>query len=733
MGTGIYSIGVSGMSAAQLGLLTTEHNIANANTPGFSRQRTIQSTNVPLLTGAGFVGQGVHVSTIERAYNELLVGQVNQAQAGVSEVNALSAQLSQIDNLLADSSAGLSPALQDFFKGVQQLAANPSSAPARQAMVSSAQELTSRFQSLNNSLSQLYDGVNTQLVSAVGTINSYAQQIAQLNQRIVVAQSAGNQPANDLLDQRDQLIADLNQQIGVTTTTNSDGSLNVYIGTGQQLVVGNLASTLVAQPSVTDPGRYAVGLKNVGGVQELPESLLTGGTVAGLLRFRSESLDGAFNALGQVAASVALTVNAQHALGQDQLGNVAGDASFQSNFFNLASPTVLRSSTNTGNAVVQASFVSPPPINGYYTLSLDGTGTNYTLTRQSDGKQWTSSSLATLGSTVSAAEGFTLDLTNVSLSAGGATAVQSPAASGANFYTKLGASDYRLGYDGTNYTLTRLSDNRQWSATSVGALSSTVAASEGFAISLASGSLQAGDSFTIQPTRGLAANISVNSNIVADPRLVAAAMPFRTRAGTANTGNAQISAGVSTLGFSGAAIGSPITLTYGGGNLSGFPATAKISVTANGTTTVYDGPTVPFVAGAQYAVNGMSFQLSGAPNPGDTFVIERNLAGVSDGRNILTIGKLQTQNTMAGSTATYQATYAQLVASAGNQMRQAQVTGQAQQSLLDQAKSARESFSGVNLDEEAANLIRYQQAYQAAAKMLEVGTKLFDTLLSIAG
>lgn len=731
MGTGIYSIGVTGMSAAQLGLLTTEHNIANVNTPGFNRQRTIQSTNVPVPSGAGFIGQGVHVSTIERAYNNLLVNQVNQAQSGVSELDAFSAQLSQIDNLLADPSAGLSPALQDFFKGIQQVAANPSSLPARQSMVSSAQALTARFQSIGDRFSQLYDGVNNQLGSAVGTINSYAQQIAQLNQRIVVAQSAGNQPANDLLDQRDQLVAELNQQIGVTTTTNTDGTFNVFIGTGQQLVVGGQAMTLTAQPSVADPTRFTVGLKNVGGVQELPESLLTGGTVGGLLRFRSGSLDGAFNALGQVAASLALTVNAQHSLGQDLLGNVSDDPNFKANFFNLAPPAVLRSTSNTGNAVVQASFVSPPPIKGYYTLSLDGTGTNYTLTRQSDGQQWTSTSLATLGTTVSEAEGFTLDLTSVSLAAGGSTAVQSPAASGANFYTTLGASDYQLSYDGTNYRMLRLSDNRQWSATSLSALSATIGGSEGFTFSLASGALQAGDNFTIEPTRGAAGGLSVNSSIAADPRLLAAAMPFRTRSGTANTGNAQISAGASNLGFTGASIATPITLTYAGGNLSGFPAGAKISVTAGGTTTVYDGPTVPFNAGARYSVNGMSFEISGAPNAGDTFVIERNAAGVSDGRNILALGSLQTQSTMAGATSTFEATYAKLVADTGNQMRQAQVTGQAQQSLLDQAKAARDSFSGVNLDEEAANLIRYQQAYQAAAKMLDVGSKLFDTLLSI--
>src|SRR5664279_3049628 len=234
MGMGIISTGTSALLAAQMGLQTTEHNISNANTPGFNRQSTIQSSNVAALTGSGYIGQGTHVSTVVRMYDRFLSGQVNTAQTVSSSLDTYYTQIQQIDNMLADTTSGLSPALQDFFTGVQQVSANPSQLPARQAMISSAQALAARFQSLNDQISQMYDGVNSQITASVATINSYAQQIANLNNSIVVAQSSNNQPPNDLLDQRDQLVLDLNKLVKVTTTTHTDNTFNVYIGNGQQ-------------------------------------------------------------------------------------------------------------------------------------------------------------------------------------------------------------------------------------------------------------------------------------------------------------------------------------------------------------------------------------------------------------------------------------------------------------------------------------------------------------------
>ena len=285
MSTGIYSIGVSGLAAAQMALLVTEHNITNANTDGYNRQRTIQTTNTPVMTGAGALGQGVRVVTVQRLYSSFLTNQVNYAQTNVSQLGTYLDEIGQIDDMLADANAGLSPALQDFFAGVQQMAANPSQLPARQTMVSTAQTLVDRFHTLENRLDQLNDEVNGRIQAVVTEVNAYASQIADLNQRIIIAEASFGQPANDLLDQRDQLVAELNQRVKVTTTTNSDGSFNVFVGTGQQLVIGTQAMSMTSLASSADPSKIAVGLQTAGGTQELAEFLITGGELSGLLSF----------------------------------------------------------------------------------------------------------------------------------------------------------------------------------------------------------------------------------------------------------------------------------------------------------------------------------------------------------------------------------------------------------------------------------------------------------------
>ena len=732
MGTGIISVGITGIQAAQLGLVTTEHNITNANTAGYTRQRAVQSTNVAMLTGSGYVGQGVHVSTIERLYDGFLSSQVNSAQTTSSQLETYYSEISQIDNMLADSSSGLSPALQDFFTGIQKVSASPSLSSARQTMVSSAQALVARYQALEGRLSQMASGVNSQITSTVSTINSYSQQIAKLNDAIVVAKSSLNQPPNDLLDQRDQLVADLNKLISVTTTTNSDGTYNVYIGNGQQLVTGTQTMTMTALPSTADPSRIVVGLKNPAGTQELPESLIQGGSLGGLVAFRSESLDRVANELGRNAASLALTFNAQNALGQDLLGQTTGVGTFQNNFFNISQPVVIANTQNTGTATVSSTFVSPPSIDGVYSLARTGAG--YTLTRESDGQVWSNATLAGLQAAVPTSEGLTLTGANVAV--GGSTQVYGAAASGANFYTKLTGSDYRVGFDGTNYSVTRLSDNTVWTNTNQNTLAATVASSEGFNLSISAG-MASGDTFLIQPTRTAARNLTVNSSIAADVRLVAAAMPVTSSAASANTGSGAITAATTLLGFGTPAFpATGVTLTYNSAGtsltLTGVPAGAQVSVTSGGTTTLYDpGVAIPYTSGAQISVAGVSFKISGTLNNGDTFTLAKNSAGVSDGRNALALGQLQTQNTMSGKTTTLQAAYAQLVADNGNKTREINVKSEAQSALLKQSQDARDALSGVNLDEEAANLLRYQQAYQASAKAMDIGNKLFDSLLAI--
>ena len=641
----IFSIGVSGLNAAQIGQLTTSHNIANASTQGYSRQQIVQGTNTPMFTGAGFLGQGANVQTVQRVYNNFLGGQVLSSQTGASEMDSYLAEVRQIDNLLADPSAGLSPALSDFFKGVQDVAANPASIPARQSMISASQALTGRFQSLDRRLREIRDGVNSQVASEATLISSYAKQIAEVNQNIVRAQAAGpTRPANDLLDKRDQLIADLNKEIRVTTLLQSDGTYSVFIGNGQPLVIGSQTFPMTATAATEDSSRTVVGVTlGGGGTAAMPESLLTGGELGGLLKFRSESLDPAQNSLGRVALVLAETFNSQHRLGQDLTGALGAS------FFTAPTPAVITRSSPAyaGTAVIGVATATP---------------------------------------------------------------------------ANLTTSDYRLTAAGAgSFSLVRLSDSV--TVFSGVGLPQTV---DGLTFSVSAGAAAAGDSWLIQPTRNAAANIGV---ALTDARSIAAAAPVRTGAGADNLGSGSISAGSVTT-----TTGLPLAASPGGDITLAFDSTLnQFTVTGGpGGTLAYNPATEG--AGKTFSfptVGGFTFTLAGTPNDGDSFVISRNASGVTDNRNALLLGGLQTASTLAGGTASYQSAYAQIVSSVGNKTREVEVTAAAQESMLQEAKDAQQSASGVNLDEEAANLLRYQQLYQASGKMIEIAGKLFDQLIEM--
>lgn len=383
---GILNVGVTGLNAAQMGILTTGHNIANASTPGFSRQVNVQTTSAPLFSGAGFFGQGTTVLTVKRVYDDFLNTQVLSSQTSAAELSTYSTQIAQIDNLLADPSAGLSPSMQAFFDSVDAVAANPSSIPARQAMLSGGQSLVGRFQSLNQRIGDIRDGINQQISSTVVTINSYVQQLADMNQRIVVAQAAGElQPANDLNDQRDKLLSDLNKEIRVTTHTETDGSLSVFFGSGQPLLIGISTSKLKATPGQEDLTRVVVSLQgSSGSTMSLPESLVNGGNLGGLLLFRSQTLDSAQNSLGRIATVLSATFNAQHMLGQDMTGALGGA------FFKTTPLAQLVTSSlgNTGTGSIALSFNSYPDLTtSDYRLTKTSAST-LTLVRLSDNTSW---------------------------------------------------------------------------------------------------------------------------------------------------------------------------------------------------------------------------------------------------------------------------------------------------------------------------------------------------------
>jgi flagellar hook-associated protein 1 len=672
------SIGVTGITAAQYALLTTSNNIANADTDGYSRQTTTQAANVAVLTGAGYIGQGAHITSVTRVYNSFLQAQVVSTQSSYNAVNTEYTYASQVDELLSSTTSGLSTSLSSFFTALQDAISDPSSVSARQSAVSAAQTLTSQFQSMSSQLSDLYDAVNEQISSTVDSINSYASSIAELNSEILKARAATGQEPNDLLDQRDQAVVELSKLVGVTTSEDSNGNYNVYIANGQQLVAGTQTRTVTVVQSSDDPERLTIGLlTNSGTSISLSEDQITGGSLAGLISFRTDTLDAASNALGQIAVSLATTFNAQQQLGQDLDGNTAADvSSFLSEFFTISDPTVISDSNNSDTStIVSASFLAPSVdsdtgayystvTSSDYTLSMTSSG-DYQLVRESDGHTWT----------------------------------------GADF-------DNLVDSDGSN------------------------SSSEGFEISLDSGSISAGDSFLIEPTRNAASSISVNSAVVSNVDLLALASPVTSSASLSNTGGMTIDSPDVLDGYTLSNI--PTTLTYDASaeQLTGFPSGSTITATySDGTTATFSAGSVDFYSGTATLSNvtfdGLSVDVSGTPKQGDTFTIDVNSDGVSDSSNGTKLGLLQTQDTSSSGTASYSDLYAKIVSKIGTQTSQLEINTSAQESLLTAATDARDAVSAVSTDEEAANLIKYQQAYQASAKILEIAGTLFDTLIQI--
>lgn len=631
----LFEIGISGLNAAQANLRTASHNISNAATPGFTRQEAVQSTALAQLTEAGFVGNGVKVDTVRRIYSEFLSNQVVSSQSRSSELDTYYSQLTQIDNLLADPRAGLSAAMTSFFNAVQDVATNPQNYASRQDMLSGANSLVDRFRLIDGQLGALRRSVDDQISLTVNSINSYAKEIAALNEAIVLAKgyAGGRDEPNDLLDQRDQMVLELNKLLRATVVEQDDGSFNVFIGNGQPLVAGYTTSDLVAMRDPYDASQLTVGFQTPGVTLPISETVLSGGSLGGLLAFRRDGLNTTQNQLGRIAIALGDSFNMQHRLGQDLTGALGGD------FFNIGAPDVISATTNTGNAVIAATY-------------LDSNA--------------------------------------------------------------LTASDYRLDYDGANYIVTRLSDNQQ---TSFAGLPASI---DGVTLTLASGAPAAGDGFTFRPTRPGANALSVTLSL---PEEIAAAAPIRTSQGGSNLGTGFISAGsVNPPPPPDVNLQQPVTITFTGA--------ATFDVNGVGTGNPVG---VAYTPGANITYNGWTVQIDGAPQVGDTFSVGPNTGGVADNRNALLLASLQTASIIGNGTATLESAYAAMVGDVGSRTRELEIASTAEGALLQQHVQARDSYSGVNLDEEAANLVRYQQLYQASGKVVQIASEMFDTILSLGG
>ncbi|WP_244814905.1 flagellar hook-associated protein FlgK [Caballeronia sp. Lep1P3] len=645
MSNNIFNIGLSGLNAAQWGLTTTGQNISNAATPGYTLEKVAYQESSGQFTGSGYLGNGVQTATVTRQYSQYLTTQVNSTQSSSSAANTNYTLVSQLNNLVGDPTQGIASGISSFFSGLQSVANDASSTATRQSLISGAQTLADQFTSAGQQYDQLRQSVNTQLSSAVSSINTYSQQIADLNKQISIATASGQQP-NQLLDQRDQAVTNLSSMIGVQVVQ-QDGNYNVFIGNGQPLVVGNTQYGLQTVNSPSDPSELTVAFQSRDGstqtaaqTQYIDNSALTGGVVGGLIDFRTQTLDPAQAQLGAIATSFAAQLNGQNALGLDLNGNAGGA------LFSAGQPAIYADARNKGDGSVAVSFDDPTkPTTGDYAVTFNGT--DYDVTDRASGKS--------LGS--------------------------------------FSQTDGSGSVDGMTITV--------------------------------SGTMKAGDSFTIQPTRSALDNFALATTSAG---AIAAASPAVTSAATTNTGTASITSASVAAGYTAVPSGG-IQLTYDK-SAAGF--TSNVDVTVGGVP-YQANQTIPYSAstGITVSAGGISATVSGTPADKDVFSIDANKGGTSDGTNALAMSNLVSAKSLNGGTDTLTSSYAGYVNDIGNQTNQLKAASSSQTALLNQATSAQQSVQGVNLNEEAANLIQYQQLYQANSKVIQTASTLFQTLLGI--
>ncbi|RQR48432.1 flagellar hook-associated protein FlgK [Burkholderia sp. Bp9140] len=664
MSNTLMNLGVSGLNAALRGLTTTGQNISNAATPGYSVERPVYAEASGQYTSSGYMPQGVNTVTVQRQYSQYLSDQLNSAQSQGGALSTWYSLVAQLNNYVGSPTAGISTAITSYFTGLQNVANNASDPSVRQTAISNAQILGDQLKAAGQQYDALRQSVNTQLTSTVSQINTYTAQIAQLNQQISAASSQG-QPPNQLMDQRDLAVSNLSSLAGVQVVR-GDSGYSVFLAGGQPLVLADKSYQLATVTSPSDPSELTVVSQGIAGAnpqgpnQALPDASLSGGTLGGLLAFRSQTLDPAQAQLGALATSFAAQVNAQNALGVDLSGQPGG------NLFTVAAPAVYSNQGNTGNASLSVSFANASqPTTSDYTLSYDGT--NYTLTDR---------------------------------------------ASGAVVDQKAGPMPVSLG--GLNF-------------------------------SFSSGSMNAGDQFTVLPTRGALNGFGLATT---SGSAIAAASPVVAAASSTNIGTGKIAQGAVSAGYQVPTTPTKLTYDAASKSLSGFPAGTTVTIAGTPPTSVtITSPTdsVPYdaSAGAKLTImsttqpapagvmNGVTVTLSGAPSDGDTFTIGPYAGGTSDGSNALALSQLVTAKALGGGTTTLTGAYANYVNAIGNTASQLKSSSAAQTSLVGQITTAQQSVSGVNQNEEAANLMQYQQLYQANAKVIQTAATLFQTVLGL--
>lgn len=679
----LLNIGMSGLAASQTSLVTTGNNIANADTAGYSRQQTVQGTKASAQFGNVFIGTGTTLADVRRVYNSFLDAQLRTATSLNSDVAAYQGQISPVDQLLSDNGTGMNGALTKFFASLQNLNAKPTDEASRQLLLSDTQALSNRFNSVSSQLNEQNSNINGNMASMADQVNKLANTVAQLNQKISELSTNGNGMPNDLLDARNETVRQLSTFIGVQVSERGS-SLDLYLGSGQPLVMGNSANTLEVVQGKNDPTRSMLQLNRGTSTVDIT-NVTTGGEIGGLLRYRSEVLDPAMNELGRVALVVADQMNSQMAQGIDKNGEFGGNLFNDINSLRMISQRSMASAANSAGS-------------GNFDVTIKDTG-------------------------------------------------------------KLSTSDYTVTFSSaTNYSVKR-SDGKD-----MGTFSTTTSPApviDGFSLNL-NGTVAAGDSFKITPTRNAAATIQTE---MTDAKRLALAAPLKAEIGAGVKSSLSISAQPSlavpinnydaasklemqtALKNSGpvkvvfnAASGGSQTYDYfdakgvkmGSGSI--VPGQSNV---LNLQIKMLDASGNPITDGGMPPVTKtftVQMTVAGSPNAGDNMNISVNGAGSSDNRNGLALSGLQTKQTVDTGSASKGITlvdaYGKLIENVGAKASQAKLDSAANGSILANAKGARDSLSGVNLDDETGNLVKFQQYYTASSQIIKAAQETFSTLIN---
>ncbi|WP_085705031.1 flagellar hook-associated protein FlgK [Pseudomonas sp. B8(2017)] len=672
----LINIGMSGLGAAQSGMYTLGNNIANADVESYSRQQNVQKTKGGQQVGQVFIGSGTTLADVRRVYNAFLENQLRSTTSLSSDATSYLNQITPLDTALSSSDTGITAALKSFFSAMQDAAAKPTEDASRQLLLTSAQSLAKRFNTLSAQLNQQNSDINANMASIADKVNALTKSIADLNGQISKMTAVNGQP-NDLLDQRDGAVRELSALIGADVVEQKNGNYDIYLKNGQALVLGNTTQTIGVQPSATDPTRMSLIL-NRGSTKMDITSTTTGGELGGLIRYRKDTLDPALNELGRVALVVADAINSQLAQGIDKNGD------FGATLFgdiNSAAAISQRSVAKTGNSAGS----------GNLDVTIKDTG-------------------------------------------------------------KLSTSDYQVTFtSATGYSVRKLPEGTDMGSFDLTDTPPPVI--DGFTLSLNGGGLSAGDSFKITPTRNAAAGIDT---VLTDPKRLALASPLTATSGSGNKGTGVITQPTLTSEMdiydaaqrsqmqAGLKYSTPVKLVFGDDTSS--PQAYKMydaKGTEIGSGTIVPGQenklqlSVPMVDGSGNSLGGnftFEMSVSGAPKNGDSYTVALTGAGSADNRNALSVIDLQTKSTVEvganGKGISFTDAYAKLVSNVGGKAGQAQMDSDATTALHASAVESRNGLSGVSIDEETGNLVKFQQYYTASSQIIKAAQETFATLIN---